>query len=195
MPQLRRVQKPWHELEPVLPWPIPGDMRCVLILVVGLALGLCLTGCGAEPDPLAANSGGSGAGCTEWWTGATGDANYSNPGNWSHNRVPNSSDVACIRPGALVEITTTPPQMPATLINEGTLCLEAAVTTFGTLDQGAPPGQAPFPPMPGVVATPQCPSSQGHPPGGSSPQPGPAPATPTPPPTQRSRSADASLVD
>jgi hypothetical protein len=146
------------------------------------------------------NGAGSPGGCTDTWTGASGDHDYTNPSNWSGGRAPGDGDFGCIRPGSLVRVDRSPLERAAGLIVEGTLC--ANVNAFALavhIYNGAPPGQSLLPQLPGTItAAPPCPpgtqmSFQGSDPGGATqtaptapapaaPQPSaPAPARPKPP--------------
>lgn len=140
---------------------------------------------------------GSLGGCTDTWTGAAGDRDYTNPSNWSGQRAPGDGDFACIRPGSVVNAIRAPLERAAGLINEGTLCVDVPVGKLAAdIYNGPPPGQPILPQLPGTTdpAPPDCPGGtqlimQGAREGNGTPAPGtpttPPPVTPSTPTTPR----------
>lgn len=154
-------------------------------------LALAAAGCGAGTRPAASSLHGAASlgGCTDTWTGASGDHDYANPSNWSGGRAPGDGDFGCIRPGSLVNVNRPPLEQAAGLIIEGTLCANVNAFTLAVhIYNGAPSGTRVLPPLPGSTdAAPPCPpgtqmSFQGSdPPGGPHTTPAaPAPAAPQP---------------
>ena len=122
-----------------------------------------LAGCGAATrmPASAARGPGSLGGCTDTWTGAAGDREYTNPGNWSGARAPGAGDFGCIQPGAVVNATKAPLEPAAGLISEGTLCLDVPVQQLAlNIYNGPPPGQPALPQLPGTTdpAPADCPA-------------------------------------
>ena len=167
---------------------MPGVSRPSKVASVVLTA-LLLAGCGsASRLPAAAAQGpGSLGGCTDTWTGAAGDHDYGNPGNWSGRRTPGDGDFGCIPPGAVVDVNRVPLERAAGLINEGTLCVDVAPGKLAVdLYNGAPPGQTALPAMPGTTdpAPADCPSDtqvimQGSDEAGAGGASSPAPSPPT----------------
>jgi len=81
----------------------PSDRLCLprrgraAAVVATLTAAACLV---APRAGLAAD----GAPCTSWWDGGAGSPYMANPENWSDDRLPGPSDVACIGPGAKVSL-------------------------------------------------------------------------------------------
>src|SRR5262249_18734942 len=124
---------------------------------------LVLAGCGSATRLPASQAQGPGSlgGCTDTWTGATGDRQDHTPGNWSGGRAPGAGDFGCIQPGAVVDASRAPLEPAAGLISEGTLCLDVPVQKLATsIYNGPPPGQASLPQLPGTTdpAPADCPA-------------------------------------
>jgi hypothetical protein len=169
-----------------------------------LLTAVCLAGCGAATRLPASSARGPGSlgGCTDTWTGAAGDRQYTNPSNWSGGRAPGAGDFGCIQPGAVVNASKAPLEPAAGLISEGTLCLDVPVQRLAlNIYNGPPPGQAALPQLPGTTdpAPADCPAGtqlmmQGVPDANlNEPSPAPtttAPATPASPATPATQLVD-----
>jgi hypothetical protein len=164
------------------------------LLLVALMAVFSLAGCGSSSRLPATSAQGPGSlgGCTDTWTGAGGDHDYTNARDWSGGRAPGRGDFGCIRPGSLVEVHRAPLEQAAGLIIEGTLCVDVPAEVLAVdIYNGAPPGQPMLPAVPGTTdLAPPCPpgtevSMQGSTPGAqagsSGAQGGSSPATPSAP--------------
>ena len=153
-------------------------------------LAMAAAGCGSTSRLQASSLHGPGSlgGCTDTWTGAAGDHDYTNPANWSGGRAPGDGDFGCIHPGSLVNVNRRPLERAAGLVIEGTLCANVdAFALAANIYNGAPPGQRLLPQLPGTIdAAPPCPpgtqaSFQGSDPARGTQS---APAAPAPAPSQ-----------
>jgi hypothetical protein len=119
--------------------------RRVTLLLLGMGAVLGLAGCGSHghvgfrPRVSAAVNP---PGCTDTWTGAVGDSDFTDPANWSTDLVPGLADTACLPPGSFVVVRRMPQQPALTLLSEGTLCVGVNPGNVArVIDGGPPPGQ------------------------------------------------------
>ncbi|MGZ4299420.1 MAG: hypothetical protein ACXVVK_20475, partial [Solirubrobacteraceae bacterium] len=109
-------------------------------------LAMAAAGCGSTSRLQASSLHGPGSlgGCTDTWTGAAGDHDYTNPANWSGGRAPGDGDFGCIRPGSLVNVNRRPLERASGLVIEGTLCANVdAFALAANIYNGARPRAAP----------------------------------------------------
>lgn len=134
--------------------------RVFLLLGIGTVLGLA--GCGTHRQVASrphASAGVNPPGCTDTWTGAIGDSDYTDPADWSTDLVPGLADTACLPPGSFVVVRRMPQQPALTLLSEGTLCVgvnPGNVARF--IEGGPPPGQRLLPAL-GHPEKGTCPSN------------------------------------